>query len=351
MFIDARVGLFLLVAMLSTAAASAQESSPPAQPATDRIYLDVVVTPKSGPPVSVLQQEDFTVLDNKVPMTLTSFEALGGSRAPLEIILVVDDVNAGPQNIAFERSAIDKLLHADGGNLAHPTALAFLTDAGIEIQEEFSTDGNALITSLNQHTIGLHSIPRSGNYTAADRFHVSVESLFRLATREASRPGRKIILWFSPGWSLFSSPRDESQIGETQRQKIFRYVVTVSTLLRQGRVTLYSINPLGINESMDRALDWEADVKGISKVSQAGYGNMALQVIATQSGGLALNGNDIAALLQRWLADTQAYYELSFAPLLDQKPDEYHHLEIRLAKPGLTARTRQGYYSQPRPLY
>jgi hypothetical protein len=29
------------------------------------------------------------------------------------------------------------------------------------------------------------------------------------------------------------------------------------------------------------------------------------------------------------------------------KPDEYHQLQIKLAKPGLTARTRQGYYAQP----
>jgi len=350
MSIDARVGLFLLVSMFFTGAASAQKSSPLAQPATDRIYLDVVVTPKSGPPVSGLQQEDFTVLDNKVPVTLTSFEALGGSRAPLEVMLVVDNVNTSPRDIALERSAIDKLLHADGGNLGHPTALAFLTDAGIEIQEESSTDGNALSALLNQHTLGVQSIPRSRS-GAADRFHVSVESLYELATREASRPGRKIVLWISPGWSLFSSPRDEAQIGTTQRQRIFRYVVTMSTLLRQGRVTLYSINPLGIKASIGRAFDWEADVKGVSKVSQAGWGNVALQVIATQSGGLALNGNDIAALLQSCLADTQAYYELSFAPLLDQKPDEYHHLEVRLAKPGLTARTRQGYYSQPPPHY
>jgi hypothetical protein len=28
-------------------------------------------------------------------------------------------------------------------------------------------------------------------------------------------------------------------------------------------------------------------------------------------------------------------------------PNEYHALEIKLGKPGLTARTRTGYYAQP----
>jgi hypothetical protein len=41
--------------------------------------------------------------------------------------------------------------------------------------------------------------------------------------------------------------------------------------------------------------------------SQVRSGNLALEVIATQSGGLALNsGNDIAAKLQQCVDDTRA---------------------------------------------
>jgi hypothetical protein len=66
------------------------------------------------------------------------------------------------------------------------------------------------------------------------------------------------------------------------------------------------------------------------------------------SGGPALTtGNDLAAYLQKCVADAQAYYELSFVPGLDQKGGEYHHLEVRVAKEGVTARTRQGYFSPP----
>jgi VWFA-related protein len=119
-------------------------------------------------------------------------------------------------------------------------------------------------------------------------------------------------------------------------------------LLRQSRITLYSIDPLGSADFLGRAFRWEGFVKGISKPSQAEYGDIALQVIATQSGGLAVNtSNDVAALLQKCMADTKAYYEVSFAPAVNQKRDEYHHLEVRVAKAGVVARTRQGYYSQP----
>ena len=73
-------------------------------------------------------------------------------------------------------------------------------------------------------------------------------------------------------------------------------------------------------------------------------------MLATQSGGLALNSsNDVAGLLRQCLADLGAYYELSFDSPATVRPNEYHALEVRVAKRGLTARTRQGYYSQPTP--
>jgi hypothetical protein len=55
--------------------------------------------------VNGLQQQDLTVLDNKVHVNLDSFQALGGSRAPIEVILVVDDVNTGLEQVANERTA------------------------------------------------------------------------------------------------------------------------------------------------------------------------------------------------------------------------------------------------------
>ena len=71
-------------------------------------------------------------------------------------------------------------------------------------------------------------------------------------------------------------------------------------------------------------------------------------MFAVNSGGLALNsGNDLAELLQKCLSDTEAYYVISFETPAAGQRDEYHHLEIRLTKPGLRARTRQNYYAQP----
>lgn len=346
MAIARRFCLLLLLTVLSFSVRSLAQQDTPANDSAGRIYLDVVVTPKSGPPVGGLQQQDFTVLDNKSPRPVTSFHAMGGSQAPIEVVLLIDAVNTSYQHLAYERGEIDKFLHANEGRLAHPTTLAIFTDTGTQIQEGSSVDGNALSADLEKYAIGLRTIRRSSIDGGDERLQLSLNALQQLTQREATRPGRKIILWVSPGWPLLSGPNIE--LSAKQQQQVFADIVNLSTQLRQAGVTLYSVDPLGTDQPIQRNFSYEQYLKGISKPNQVNLGNLALQVIATQTGGLALgSSNDVSALLQRCITDTDAYYELSFDPAPADHRDEYHHIEVQVAKPGLLARTRQGYYAEP----
>jgi VWFA-related protein len=195
MFANPRVGLLLLLPFLyayplaAQQAQQAQQVAPLVPPGSGRIYLDVVVTAKSGPPVAGLSQQDFTLLDNKAPQAIASFQALGG-RDPVDVILVIDAVNTGFQNIGYARDQIDRFLRIDGGHLAHPAALAFVTDTGTEMQDGFSSDGNELVASLDQHTVALRSIRRSaGYYGAAEKYQISLSALSSILAREVPRPG------------------------------------------------------------------------------------------------------------------------------------------------------------------
>lgn len=336
-----------LAALLIASAALAQQSGPPVETHSGKIYLDVVVSRKSDPSVRDLKQQDFTILDNKVPQTITSFQAVEGREAPIDVVVVIDAVNAGYETVAFERDQIDKFLRAEQGQLLHATSLAVLTDTGVQMLEDFSNDGNKLSASLDRYTVGLRFLYRSsGFYGAAERFQLSLEGLHGLVQRVGPRPGRKMMIWISPGWPLLSGP--EVQLTSKLRQKLFGDIVSFSTDLREGRITLYSIDPFGTQGSVVRAVYWEDFVKGITKPNQVLPGNLALQVLAAQSGGIVLYGsNEISTSLQTCLADARAYYELSFEPSAGGGSDEYHRLEVRVAESGLTARTRQGYYSQP----
>lgn len=346
MFTDRSRFLILLATLLCAAAVSAQQIIPRSQAGNTRIDLDVVVAPKSGPAVGDLQQQDFTILDNKAPQTITSFKAVPGREAPIEVILVVDAVNTGAQTVSYAREQIDKFLRLDSGHLAYPTALAVFTEQGVQVVGNFSGDGNALSAALQQNNIGLRAVGRSaGYYGDAQRWQLSIGALNQLVASVGPRPGRKIFLWVSPGWPLLSGPNTE--LDSKQEQQIFASIVSFSTQLRRARVTLCSVDPLGMND-MARTTYYKEFLKGVNKPTQVNVGDLALPVLAIQSGGLALNStNDIARMLQQCVADAAPYYEISFDAPPAEKPNEYHQLEVKIAKPGLTARTRQGYYAQP----
>jgi hypothetical protein len=94
----------------------------------------------------------------------------------------------------------------------------------------------------------------------------------------------------------------------------------------------------------------DADIAGVSSPSEVRAEDLGLEALAIQSGGLSLHpGNDVASSLRQCLADASAFYKLSFDPVITDQPNQYHHLKVQVAKPGLTARARQGYYSQPWP--
>jgi VWFA-related protein len=332
--------------MLCMVGLSAQQKTSSTPAATRSISLDVVVTPKSGAPVGDLQQRDFTIFDNKTLRPITSFRASGGSQAPVHVFVVIDAVNVPYSNIAYTRGQIDKFLRAHGGELAYPTELAFFVDKGIQIQQAFSTDGNELSSSLNQYTVGLRDIRRSSQFEASDRFNLSITALRELVAAEAKLPGRKLILWVSPGWPLLSGP--QVYLDPKQSNWLFSLIVDLSTQMREAGVTLYNVNPLGAGEGVGRSNYYQDFLKGVSKPAQVSVGNLSLQVLAVQSGGLALYGsNDLTGYLEQCVADGEAYYRLTFDPPTADHRDEYHHIEVQVAKPGLIARTRNGYYLQP----
>jgi VWFA-related protein len=343
--IERRLGLLIFASMLCTAL-SAQQNAPSTPLAASSISLDVVVTPKSGPPVADLQQQDFTILDNKTPRHITSFHAFGGSQAPIHVFVVIDAVNVPYQSVAYSRGEIDKFLHANGGRLAYPTQLAFFTDKGMQVQPAFSTDGNELSSSLDHYTVALRDIHRSSEWQESERFDLSISALRSFTQSQANLPGRKLILWVSPGWPLLSGPR--IYLDYKQQNQLFSLIVGLSTQMREAGVTLYNVNPIGAAEGVGRAFYYQDFLKGVSKAGQVQVGDLSLQVLATQSGGLVFTGsNDLTAMLKECVADGQAYYELSFDPPRADHADEYHHIEVQVAKPGLTARTREGYYLQP----
>lgn len=340
-----RLSALALSILLPLASANAQVNDAAPPEATGPIHLAVVVSQRSGPPVSGLSQQDFKVIDNKVAQNVTSFEALGGDKAPVEVLIVVDAVNATFSTVATERDQINHFLRAHE-HLAHPTAVAMLTDAGLEVQKTTSTDGKEVSAALDGFTSSLRTIRRSSGVWGADeRLNISLNALHQLGAMEGKWPGRKLVLWVSPGWPMLSGPG--IQLDARQEQRVFGSIVQISTELRAARVTLYALDALGARESVLHSSYYLEFVKGVTKFQNATLGNLGLQVVAAQTGGLVLNSNDLGLELEHCLSDITAYYDITYNPPPAEHGDEYHQITVQIDKPGLTPRTLQGYYSQP----
>jgi VWFA-related protein len=340
-----RVCFFLAISIATVAAAQQQPPAPQGQD-PHSIHIDVAVNSASGEAATGLPQDAFTLLDNKNPQSLSSFKAISLGQEPAEVILLIDGVNTPYTTVAYEMSELQRFLKANP-KLPHPTTIAVLTDKGAEIQKGFSTDGNVLSGLLDGYSPGLRILGRTtGFWGATERLDISLTAARQLTAFAAKLPGRKVLIWISPGWPLLSGPRIE--LDGNQQKKLFSDVVEFSTALREARVTLYNINPHGVGEPLLRADYYQEFTKGVRKPKDTQIGNLGLQVLAVQSGGLAIEtNNDIAASLQKCMAETESWYEISFPIPPAESPNEYHHLEVKLNKPGLSARTSDGYYAQP----
>jgi VWFA-related protein len=362
-----RIGLSLLCFSFSASIVAQQDAAPPVTPPQQsalapnevrphqpsQLVLDVNVNDRAGTPVSGLQATDFTVFDNGRPTKLLAFHevkraATAQPTPPVEIILLVDEVNTNFSRVAYERSQIEKFLDQNGGELKYPMSLAFFSDTAQDLQEHPTLSGKELLTAFDEHVSALRSIRRStGFYGAVERFQLSLRMLQALSDKVAERPGRKMVIWISPGWPLLTGPNVE--LSNKERRGLFASTVSVSTSLRQSGITLYSIDPLGVDDAGSLRLTYYQEfLKPVTKLGQVDAGDLALQVLAVQSGGMALNtSNDITAQIQRCVDDADSFYTLTVAILPAERPDEYHSIVVKVETPGAKVRTRSGYYAQP----
>jgi VWFA-related protein len=313
------------------------------------VQLDVTVNGRNGKPVSGLTQSNFTVLDNGATQQILKFHAVQtpSTDPPVQVILLIDTVNAPFTTVAYERDEIAKFLRKSGPTLPYPLSFVFFANTHAKMQQTPSRDTEALFKELNAEVIGLRTIGRNtGIYAAAERAQLSLTTMSQLATYEEKIPGRKLVIWVSPGWAYLSgvrinlSPRDQNQL--------FSAVVGISDTLERARITLYSVDPLGVAGSGFRTHYYQEFLKGVKAPKDVQNANLALQVLAEHSGGKVLNsGNDIASEIADCFNDASAFYVLTVPRIPADSAITFHSIQVNLPDTSLKARTLFGYYAQP----
>jgi len=317
------------------------------------LSLDVIVNDAAVKAVTGLEPFDFKLLDSERPAKIKFFRSFGAATArpdpPVEVILLVDELNLPFAQVSFVKSEIADFLRQNEGRLAQPVSIILLTETGLQVQPRPSTDGHALLKVLNQIKPHISSInPAMGRQGALERTQISVHQMATMAENQARKPGRKLLIWIGPGWPMLQS--QAFKFSERNRRGYFDVIVELTNRLRDARIVVYSVTPedSSLGGGPGYSLLYKAFLKGVPAVQQADIGNLALKVLVNNTGGRILGpDNDLTGQINECIADANQFYRLSFDPPHAKHAHEYHDLKVQVNRPGLTVRTNTGYYNEP----
>ncbi len=311
-----------------------------------------MVTDKLGNPVTGLRQQDFTLQDNGRPAEFVTFQAFDGVTVkpdpPAEVILVIDELNLPPAQLAAAEHEAENFLRQNQGHLAQPVSLYRVTESGLSASAETSFDGNALADEIAQErdprgiwgTSTVSETPGTG-VVSPKALH-SLIALGSIAIEERRKPGRKLMFWMGPGWLFNPATADGA----------FDYVAELSTRLREARINLWSATEWPYYDSSGQPLPvtdltYKDAIERLTP-KKVTFSSLALRAIAMQTGGGILETqNDLAGLLSKHVGEASAFYSLTFDPPRTNQVDEYHALKLELGNPDLTAHTSAGYFDEP----
>lgn len=191
------------------------ESTHPLDLNSGMIRLDVVVQDGSGNPVEGLTQQDFTVLDNARHAKIRSFQAFGAAARPsppVEVILMVDELNMADLQISAEEHEAEDFLRQNHGHLRQPVSVYWIDKDGLSTSGPPSYDGNVLADEIRHRgernliwktpsvAADLGKLARAGKVDKKPLY--SVIALGSIAIAQRRRPGRKVMFWLGHGWQF-----------------------------------------------------------------------------------------------------------------------------------------------------
>jgi VWFA-related protein len=185
--------------------------------------------------------------------------------------------------------------------------------------------------------------------------------LMALTKAQRSLAGRKALLFFSEGFQIPPSLEEayRSTISEANRANVSIYTVDARGLdtaraLDQSRQML---DRSGRNSQAQLAIGGSQRPVSLDDVmnSETAEGALhadtqnAMRALAEETGGALIgNTNDLGtALMQRVHSDLDSYYEVGYLPAATPPDGRFRSLEVKVARRGLTVRSRSGYFALP----
>jgi VWFA-related protein len=313
--VPALYGLVVAVATLLSSLATAQtppQPQPPEPPvdegrlqfaiSVESVTLDVVVVDKKGRFVPGLTRDSFEVLEDGLPQELSFFTA---QFTPVTTLLLLDSSSSIRSNL----SAIQTAAYLFAQNLSEGDK------ARVGLFSDEVRFGVGYTDDVAAHLAMLKTMKAEGRTTLYDSILAALDEL-------ESIEGRKSLLIFTDG----------DDVGPAKRGSRAS-IEEVIEGAKQSEVTIYTVGFTG----------WGPE--GSESVNRP-----FLTTLAASTGGRPFFPKKVEEVKKAFAEvqkDLHRHYRMAYPPAnLSAGVGGWRNIEVKVKKPGLFVRTRQGYYNR-----
>jgi VWFA-related protein len=325
------------------------EAAPPSQSnnairvQANEVVAPVVVTDKSGQMLLNLTRSDFHVYDDGKEVSIDHF-GVGGE--PLSIVLLIEvSERIKPLLPAIRKSGVI-FAQPVMGQTAEGAVLEY--DDSVRTLVKFTTDPDPLEGAIE----GLQ--PGNGGSNLYDAMQRGISLL-------AERPEgqRRILLVVGEAQDTGSGSSLGQVLRRAQVENVTIYSIGLSTSAAMWRTKPDSgpapLPPLPTGDQRQDQMNRQMQMEGgdlmnlvvwLIETGKNAIGPNALAVASKSTGGLHVNTKRDRAIQNAMDAiggELHAQYTIGYQPPED-KPSGFHEIRVTVDKPGVTVRTRPGYY-------
>jgi VWFA-related protein len=394
-----RFSAALAVAALSAVALGAQQPPAPAAPAqpppptfrveVNYVEVDAVVTDALGNVVSDLTADEFEVLEDGRPQKVTAFSHVNipieraerplFAEGPIDAdvqsneqvegriyLIVLDDMHTDVTRTPRVKAAARRFIENSFG--VNDLAAVVYTGGRAEDSQDFTNNRRLLLAAIDKFTgrkMRSATLERldnvrvlNGVVTAGDdpaelerafRARSTMAAIRKLADFMAGVRGRrKAMLLIGEGvdYNIYDVM---GQAGTTASAILMDTEDAIAAATR-GNVTIYAIDPRGLTTGSADLIETASTLpeQGIgleSTQSELRLSQDSLRVLAANTGGFAaVNQNDFNTAFDRIVTENSSYYLLGYYSANDRRGGRFRKIEVRVKRPGLRVRSRNGYY-------
>jgi Ca-activated chloride channel family protein len=272
------------------------------------VNLAVTVTDRAGKTVTGLGREDFQVFDEGQPVKLTHWEA---APAALAVAFVLDtSLTMQGDRIAEAKRAADAFVKELG---PEDRAMLISFSDDVQIRAPLDTDHAGAISQIEKLVAGGGTALYDAVYSAADELKKAPPEL------------RKIVVLLSDG-------RDEAANGLEPGS-----FHTLEEAIRQAHFADATVFSCGLGSILDR----ETDFTGRMTTAEV------LDRFARSTGGFLqriTRGTRLGPAFRSVLEEVRRQYGMAYRPPAPGPGETWRKVEVRVSRPGLKVRTREGYF-------